>query len=364
MKREEDPTMGSISRRDFLKRSMGAGLAGGVILTGMDKVALASTGEPVGTFIDLTKCDGCPGKDTPACVAGCRTANQHKFPEPAVENIADYWPQKKHEDWTDKKGLTTRLTPYNWTFVQKVKVEHEGAVHEVSLPRRCMHCDNPPCVKVCPFSAQEKKPEGPVVIDDELCFGGAKCRDVCPWGIPARQAGVGLYLKLAPQLAGGGAMYKCDLCYDRLEQGKLPACIEACPNEAMQIGEQSEMLEAAKARATETDGYVYGEKENGGTSTFYVSPVPFEKVHKALMEQKQQQENPQAPGFPGMPVNAENFLESTNGLAISLLVAPLAGMVGAGAAAYRTMKGQGQEEPPPISSGDTEHEQEVEAGDE
>ncbi|GAB4244216.1 MAG: 4Fe-4S dicluster domain-containing protein [Thermoleophilia bacterium] len=334
--------MGGISRRDFIKRGVGAGLAGGVVLTGMDKVAQASEGELVGTFIDLTKCDGCAGKDTPACVSACRAENADKFPEP-TQNIGDYWPQKKHEDWSDKKGLTKRLTPYNWTFVQQVEVEHDGKTETVSVPRRCMHCDNPPCVKVCPFSAQEKKPEGPVVIDDELCFGGAKCRDVCPWGIPARQAGVGLYLKLAPQLAGGGVMYKCDLCYDRLQAGKAPACVEACPNGAISYGAKAEMLAAAKKRAEEIGGHIYGEKENGGTSTFYVSPVPFEKIHAALMEQKAGQENPKAPGFPGMPVKVENFLDTGNGLAVSLLVAPIAGMIGAGAAAYRSMKGESTE---------------------
>jgi Fe-S-cluster-containing dehydrogenase component len=62
---------------------------------------------------------------------------------------------------------------------------------------RCMHCDNPPCIRGCPFEALSKQPEGKTVIDHSICFGGAKCRDVCPWGIPQRQAGVGMYLKLA-----------------------------------------------------------------------------------------------------------------------------------------------------------------------
>ena len=44
-----------------------------------------------------------------------------------------------------------------------------------------------------------------------------------------RQAGVGLYLKLAPKLGGGGVMYKCDMCHDLIQQGKNPACVAACP---------------------------------------------------------------------------------------------------------------------------------------
>jgi Fe-S-cluster-containing dehydrogenase component len=308
----------------------------------VDSVALASTGEPVGTMIDLTTCDGCKGKKTPACVTACKTKNQARFPEP-VEDIGDYWPQKQHEDWSDKKGMTDRLTPYNWTFVQRVAVEHEGSTHQVAVPRRCMHCDNPPCVKVCPFGAQEKTEEGAVLIDEDLCFGGAKCRDVCAWGIPARQAGVGLYMKLAPKVAGGGVMYKCDLCIDRLRAGRLPACIEACPKQAISIGPKGEMLRRAKAKAEQIGGFLYGEKENGGTSTFYVSPVPFEKINKALLAQKKQQKNPMAPGFPAMPVEVGNFLDSANGVAWGLVVAPLAGVVAAGAAAFRTMKGEDAE---------------------
>ena len=330
--------MGGFSRRDFLKRTAASGVAGGIALSGV-KIAEASTGESVGTMIDLTKCDGCKGKDVPDCVSACKTENMDKFPEP-VENIGNYWPQKKYEDWSEKRGLTNRITPYNWTFVQTVKVQHGGKEHEVAVPRRCMHCDNPPCVNICPFSAQDKKKEGPVVIDPDLCFGGAKCRGVCPWGIPARQAGVGLYLKIAPKFAGGGVMYKCDLCYDRIKVGKRPACVEACPKGAISYGSKSEMLATAEQKAKEIGGFIYGDKENGGTSTFYVSPVPFEKVHKELMTQKSQQKNPQAPGFPGMQVGVGNFLDTPNGIAAGMLVAPIAGMFAAGAAAVKTMKGE------------------------
>lgn len=330
--------MGEISRREFIKRGIAAGVAGGVALSGI-KTAEAATGEPIGTLIDLTKCDGCKGQKVPACVTACRAENKDKFPEP-IENIGDYWPQKKHEDWSDKRHLTNRLTPYNWTFVQNVKVQHNGKEVEVSIPRRCMHCDNPPCANLCPFSAQEKKPEGPVVIDPNICFGGAKCRSVCPWGIPARQAGVGLYLKVAPKFAGGGVMYKCDLCYDRISQGKLPACVEACPKGAIQFGPKKKMLKQAKEKAKAINGYIYGEKENGGTSTFYVSPVPFEKIHKQLMAQKAKQKNPKAPGFPGMPVGVDNFLDTPNGVAAGMLIAPVAGAFAAGYAAVKTMKGE------------------------
>ncbi len=327
--------MSKMSRRDFLKRSV---VAGGVVMSGAGKLAFAADGSPVGTFCDLTKCDGCRDLPVPACVTACREENQQKFPRPA-DQIELYWPRNIKEDWSDKKELTTRLTPYNWTFVQTVSVEHNGQTVQVSMPRRCMHCDNPPCATLCPFGAQNKMPEGPVLINKELCLGGAKCRDVCPWGIPARQAGVGLYMKIAPKYVGAGVMYKCDLCYDRIRSGGAPACVEACPKRAIQFGETKAMLEAAQARTSAINGYIYGDKENGGTSTFYVSPVPFERINEKLQEQKSRQENPKAPGFPGTPVEVGNILDTANGTVAGLVIAPLAGAFAAGYAAYKTMKG-------------------------
>lgn len=322
----------NISRRNFLKRSIASGVVGGLVLSGAPKMlgAQAKTTGQVGTIIDLTKCDGCPGREMPACVEACRTKNKEKFPKVEGE-IQDYWPQKKHEDWSQKQQVINRLTPYNWTFVQAVQVEHEGKLHELHIQRRCMHCDNPPCAHLCPFSAQEKTPEGPVLINPNICFGGAKCRDVCPWQIPQRQAGVGLYTKVAPKYVGGGVMYKCDLCYDLVKTGGVPACVAACPKEAIVFGPKEEMRIEARRRAEGINGYVYGEKENGGTSTFYVSPVPFAKIDRALKEQQ---------SMPGMKPAVENYLETPNGIAKGLLVAPVAGIFAAGYAAVKTMKGE------------------------
>lgn len=324
--------MSEINRRVFLKRSLASGIAGGAILSGTGKLAHAKTnGDSVGTLIDLTKCDGCQGLEIPICVQACRTKNQVNFPKLETDEIQNYWPQKKHEDWSKKQNVFNRLTPYNWTFIESVKVEHNGAEHELHIQRRCMHCDNPPCANLCPFSAQEKTPEGPVLINPDICFGGAKCRDVCPWEIPQRQAGVGLYMKVAPKYVGGGVMYKCDLCYDLVRQGKVPACVEACPKGALSFGSKEEMRAAAHGRAAEINGYIYGEKENGGTSTFYVSPVPFQKIHQALKENELK---------PGMEPEVENYLDTANGLAKGFLIAPVASIFAAGYAAKKIMKGE------------------------
>ena len=190
-----------------------------------------------------------------------------------------------------------------------------------------MHCDNPACATICPFSANHKYKTGAVVIDKDICFGGAKCRTVCPWDIPQRQSGVGIYLNLVPTLAGNGVMFKCDLCQDRLLKGEEPACVQACPRNALLIGPREQIYEEAHSRAESMGGYIYGEKENGGTSTLYVSPVPFEKLDAAVEK---------GPGRPHLkPVKSK--IAETNMLGNSVLLAPIAGLA-AGIAAVKGAK--------------------------
>ncbi len=331
--------MSNITRRQFLKRTLASGVAAGLVLGGGVKKTYAAPATGVGTFYDLTKCDGCGGLQVPRCVTACREENGASFPDPPPpDRIPYYWPNRKKEDWQDKKNLTGRLTPYNWTFVQKVTVEHNGSRTGIFIPRRCMHCSNPPCANLCPFGAQYKSPEGAVLINKDLCLGGAKCRDVCPWGIPARQAGVGLYMKIAPKYLGAGVMYKCDLCYHRIKKRKVPACVESCPQKAIAFGDLKVVREMAGKRVREIGGYLYGDRENGGTSTLYVSPVPFEAINSGLSAQKSGQADPGAPGFPLMPVGVGNYLDSSNGFVAGVLLAPLAGAVAAGYAAYKTMR--------------------------
>lgn len=310
------------SRRSFLA-GLAAATAATVVPKGRAQAALAD--DSYATLIDLTRCDGCPGKDTPACVSACRRHNASRFPEPDPAMLKDYWPQKSHEDWSGRRELTERLTPYNWLFVQKVTVEVDGQPQELTIPRRCMHCDNPPCVKLCPFGTAKKDKDGPVHIDPSLCFGGAKCRTVCPWDVPQRQAGVGVYTYLDPAPVGGGVMYKCDLCRDDLARGEKPACMTACPQGAMHIGHRQDILRQAEALAVSYSGHLYGKTEHGGTATLYVSKVPFDQIDAALRQ-----------GADSAKVmrlhNPENALEKQSTLAKAALLAPVAGVVGAFAA--------------------------------
>lgn len=320
--------MTTISRRQFLKRSALASATGAAVLTAIHQPGEAAS-TPMATVIDLTKCDGCAGQPVPRCVTACKTKNQHRFPQPQ-KPIPDYWPRKGYEDWSAKQQITNRLTPYNWTYVQQVTVQGK----QLSIPRRCMHCENPPCAKLCPFSAYTIHNDSAVVVDPEVCFGGAKCRDVCPWGVPARQAGVGLYMKLMPDYGGGGVMYKCDMCHELVQKGQQPACVSACPQQAMTFGSKEEMKKLVRNRSKEINGHIYGLTENGGTATYYVSPVPFAEIDKALQTQGQVDGKPGQSGMPQAAAKMEEF----NNWSAAMLLAPVAGMFAAGWSAWRTMK--------------------------
>jgi len=276
-----------LSRRAFLKVSAGAVAASGIAWP--KKAKARSTGK-LATLIDLSLCDGCPGLDVPACVSACKTINRDKIP-PVADPIPVPWPRKTVEDWSRRREVSDRLTPYNYLYVHRAEVDVDGVPKTLFVPRRCMHCDNPACATICPFAANHKHENGAVVIDQDLCFGGAKCKAVCPWEIPQRQSGVGIYLHVLPDYMGNGVMYKCDLCHDRLAQGHIPACVEACEkrlggDRPLYFGTREEMTAMARKRAEAVGGQIYGEKENGGTSTLYVSRIPFERIDARLQDKK------------------------------------------------------------------------------
>jgi len=202
-----------ISRRAFLKGGVAA-----AILTASGSAARASLADgetQLATLVDISKCVGCE-----ACVEACKEANAEKYPDPK-KPFPEMFPSRvKVSDWSQKQDVTDRLTPYNWLFIQHAELTYKGKEYELTMPRRCMHCVNPPCVKLCPWGSAKQEKNGISRIDPDICLGGSKCQSVCPWDIPQRQTGVGLYLDLLPQFAGNGVMYKCDRCYNRIAEGE------------------------------------------------------------------------------------------------------------------------------------------------
>lgn len=318
----------NISRRAFLKRTLTAAGAAAAATPVAKAAAAASpgSGDPLVTVLDITKCIGCE-----ECVHACKASNASKFPEPEKPFPKMFPPRVKVTDWSDRREVSDRLTPYTWLFIQQATAVKDGEEIELTIPRRCMHCDNPPCVKLCPWGAAKQETNGLSRIDADICLGGSKCNKVCPWDIPQRQTGVGLYLDILPSLAGNGVMYKCDRCYQRIERGGVPACIEACPEDVQAIGPKSEMVPLARARAKEMNGYLYGLDENGGTNTIYISPVPFDQLKLETGK-----------GKPHMTNVSDRMAQGTN-LAKAMLLAPLAGAAAAFGKFYKQAKEGGNE---------------------
>jgi Fe-S-cluster-containing dehydrogenase component len=312
-----------ISRRSFLKGGLAAAGAVAVSSLPLPEAVKASTGEELATLIDIRKCIGCE-----ACVEACQEVNEPKFPEPKKPFPKMYPSRVKVSDWSDDRDVTDRLTPYNWVFIQEATVTVNGKEETFSFPRRCMHCQNPPCADLCPWGAARKLRNGITRIDADICLGGSKCKTVCPWHFPQRQTGVGLYLDILPNFAGNGVMYKCDRCYDKIEKGELPACIDICPEKVQKIGPRDEIIKEAHAIAKEIKGYIYGEKENGGTNTIYVSPVPFAELNKAIEI---------GPGMPDLNPVKDSMAHADN-LAKAMIIAPIAGIAAAAGKFYSTSK--------------------------
>lgn len=296
----------------------------------MPKSAAAGDGGQLATLIDLSLCDGCADRSVPACVSACKDINRDKMPKVA-DPIPEPWPRKIIEDWSKKRDVVDRLTSFNYIYVHRADVEWKGGIKTVFVPRRCMHCDNPACATICPFSANHKMKNGAVVIDQDLCFGGAKCRTVCPWEIPQRQSGVGIYLHVLPTLMGNGVMYKCDLCNDRLGQGRQPGCVEACPRKALLIGPREDIYRLAGERAKAMNGHIYGKDENGGTATLYVSPVPFELINRTISRK---------PGQPHMQPGVKRRMVSTDPMGKAVLAAPAMGILAGLAGAFKWLSGR------------------------
>jgi len=135
----------------------------------------------------------------------------------------------------------------NWIKVDPMQAgEHTAPYWE---PTTCMHCDEPPCVKVCPVDATFKREDGIVLIDSDRCIGCRFCMAACPYStrvfnwsepeIPAEIASQPYSAETSiPQKKG--TVGKCDFCADMTRMGELPHCVSACPNGVFAFGDLNE----------------------------------------------------------------------------------------------------------------------------
>ncbi|CAN5664247.1 hypothetical protein BH11BAC3_BH11BAC3_17480 [soil metagenome] len=135
----------------------------------------------------------------------------------------------------------------NWIKVYAMQDAEETAPYW--QPTTCMHCDEPPCVKVCPVDATFKRQDGIVLIDSDRCVGCRFCMAACPystrvfnWGDPELPVDIAA-LDYNPETSipqKKGTVGKCDFCADMTRMGMLPHCVSACPNGVFMFGDINE----------------------------------------------------------------------------------------------------------------------------
>jgi molybdopterin-containing oxidoreductase family iron-sulfur binding subunit len=187
----------------------------------------AKPGTLWGYGLDLSRCIGCR-----RCVYGCVKENNH----------SRYNPQSH---WIRVLRLP------EGSLINLEKAEHyydPSLVPEpgyVYMPVQCQHCENPPCVKVCPVHATWKEPDGLVVVDYNWCIGCRYCIAACPYkgrvfnwaepNIPTEELNTAVhYLGNRPRYKN--VVDKCTFCVQRVRQGRYPACVEACPTGTRKFG--------------------------------------------------------------------------------------------------------------------------------
>ncbi len=250
-----------------------------------------------GMVIDLDRCYGCR-----ACMVACKAEN------------------------TTAQGRF-------WMYVYRLE---EGKYPETQvrfLPRPCMHCDNAPCVKVCPVQARYKREDGLVATDWDRCIGCRYCAVACPYGVnyfnwtgPSDEGALGmpvLFSVAAPgrggakadqylawedpaaaaagrpattavppyknpdtdekmtdgrRTAGGGhlkgVMEKCTFCVHRVEKGLQPACVVTCPVGALKFGDLDNPESPVSKLLRRENAFRLKEDLNTQPKVFYIGRPP------------------------------------------------------------------------------------------
>lgn len=180
--------------------------------------------------------------------------------------------------------------------INVLRMQDSDATAPYYMPKPCFHCDNPPCVKVCPVDATFKRQDGIVLIDNERCIGCRFCIAGCPyssrvfhWSDPAKPAEGRTYdVELnVPQKKG--TISKCLFSADKLRKGELPYCVSACPNGVYWFGDKNEdVVTNGTTKETtrfselirDNHGYTYYEDLGTKPQVYYLPPKNRDEAYK------------------------------------------------------------------------------------
>lgn len=237
----------SASRRLFL-RMAGCAAASATAGAALGCASGGAARRRLGIVIDVRRC--LDVQDCHACIDACHLAHN----VPAI-------PDRAHEvKWIWKE-------PFERAFAVDEQNTTPAALRGREVLVFCNHCDNPPCVRVCPTQATWKRDDGVVAIDEHRCIGCRYCVAACPYGSRSFN-----WVDPRPYLASTtsgyptrtrGVVEKCNLCEERLAAGRLPACVEACPGRAMLFGDLQDPT--SEIRHVLADRYTIRRKPELGT---------------------------------------------------------------------------------------------------
>jgi len=200
----------------------------------------------VAKLVDVSRCIGCK-----ACQSACMEWNDLRDEVGVNEGF-----------YTNPPDLTDQT----WNLMRFYEEQIEGSLQWLILKDQCMHCADPGCLKACPApGAIVQYMNGIVDFHQENCIGCGYCISGCPFNIP----------RLRKE---DSKVYKCTLCSDRVSVGLEPACIKACPTQALSFGSKEAMVVQANHRLEDlhergfAKAAVYDPEGVGGTHVVYVLP--------------------------------------------------------------------------------------------
>ncbi len=248
--------MEKLNRRTFLKTTAISTAA----ITGLSTKKIKASGNNIlsedrmGVLVDTTVCVGCRN-----CEWACKKA--HNLPSGNIEDYEDRSPMQKM-----RRPDINALTVVN-QYDNKKNVDLP-----IDVKVQCMHCDHPACVSACIVGALTKNKNGAVTWDTNKCIGCRYCMVACPFQVPAFE----FHKAINPLIM------KCDFCFERTKDGKLPACVDICPVEALTYGTRNELVRVARERIKNNPekylNHIYGEYEVGGTSWMYLAGTDFKDL--------------------------------------------------------------------------------------